>query len=239
MENAPVGTKVVDKNGAPIHLTVTDPDLVCCVTFFCHKPFLTVSVLHQVSFNRVLKIQSLPMPLNWQLTFSVSTTRDSWLSIKRTWTEIHPVRESSDFRLLPEKSRITEMLQVHPWQLLFFSKTSTTTPQLFKCFRRLQSKLGKEREKSFRYVIIDLTNFQPSCERCNVICICQVEATDNDYGENAVISYSIYHVSNNGRGKFKIDPHTGLLTTSGKLIAGEQYSITVQVGDCTRSERTY
>lgn len=57
----------------------------------------------------------------------------------------------------------------------------------------------------------------------------QVEATDNDYGENAVVSYSIYHVSNNGRGKFKIDPHTGVVTTSGKLIAGEQYSITVQV----------
>ena len=58
-----------------------------------------------------------------------------------------------------------------------------------------------------------------------------MEATDNDYGENAVVTYSIYHVSNNGRGKFKIDPHTGLLTTSGKIIAGEQYSITVQATD--------
>lgn len=60
-------------------------------------------------------------------------------------------------------------------------------------------------------------------------CLLQVEATDNDFGENAVVTYSIYHVSNNGRPKFKIDPQTGLLTTSGKLIAGEQYSITVQV----------
>lgn len=38
-------------------------------------------------------------------------------------------------------------------------------------------------------------------------------------------------MSNNGRGKYKIDPHTGLLTTSGKLNAGEQYSITVQATD--------
>lgn len=56
-----------------------------------------------------------------------------------------------------------------------------------------------------------------------------MEATDNDLGENAVVTYSIYHISNNGRGKFKIDPRTGQITTSGKLNAGDQYSITVQV----------
>lgn len=28
-ENSPVGTKVLDKNGLPIMLTVTDDDLVC------------------------------------------------------------------------------------------------------------------------------------------------------------------------------------------------------------------
>lgn len=57
----------------------------------------------------------------------------------------------------------------------------------------------------------------------------QVEATDNDLEENALLTYSIYHISNNGRGKFKIDPRSGLITTSGKLNAGDQYSITVQV----------
>lgn len=57
----------------------------------------------------------------------------------------------------------------------------------------------------------------------------KVVATDNDLGQNAEITYSIYHVSNNGRNKFKIDQTTGAIETIGKLNAGEQYSITVQV----------
>lgn len=59
----------------------------------------------------------------------------------------------------------------------------------------------------------------------------QVEATDNDEGENAEITYSIYHVSNNGLQKFKIDPKTGVIESVRKLNAGEQYSITVQATD--------
>jgi protocadherin-15 len=58
-----------------------------------------------------------------------------------------------------------------------------------------------------------------------------VEATDADLGDNAEITYSIYHVSNNGRQKFNIDPNTGVIETIGKLNAGEQYSITVQVNE--------
>lgn len=59
----------------------------------------------------------------------------------------------------------------------------------------------------------------------------QVEATDNDEGENAEITYSIYHVSNNGLHKFKIDPRTGVIESVRKLNAGEQFSITVQATD--------
>ncbi|XP_067205247.1 cadherin-99C isoform X4 [Linepithema humile] len=61
--------------------------------------------------------------------------------------------------------------------------------------------------------------------------ITKVEATDNDEGENAEITYSIYHVSNNGLHKFKIDPKTGVIESVRKLNAGEQYSITVQATD--------
>lgn len=39
----------------------------------------------------------------------------------------------------------------------------------------------------------------------------QVEAIDIDEGENARITYSIYHVSNNGGNKFNIDPITGVI----------------------------
>lgn len=59
----------------------------------------------------------------------------------------------------------------------------------------------------------------------------QVIATDNDEGENAIINYSIYHVSNNGMYKFMINDKTGTIETKGKVTAGEHYSITVQATD--------
>ncbi|XP_067617617.1 cadherin-99C [Eurosta solidaginis] len=61
--------------------------------------------------------------------------------------------------------------------------------------------------------------------------VTNVTATDNDEGPNAIISYSIYHVSNNGLQKFEIDKKTGAIETRGRLLAGEQYSITVQATD--------
>ncbi|XP_045767682.1 cadherin-99C isoform X1 [Maniola jurtina] len=59
----------------------------------------------------------------------------------------------------------------------------------------------------------------------------KVEATDIDEGENARISYSIYHVSNNGGNKFTIDPTTGVISSTGRLQAGEQYSVTIRATD--------
>ncbi|BES91601.1 Cadherin domain [Nesidiocoris tenuis] len=61
--------------------------------------------------------------------------------------------------------------------------------------------------------------------------VVNITGTDNDQGKNAEITYSIYHVSNNGRTKFRIDPQSGVLDSLGKLNAGEQYSITVQATD--------
>ncbi|KAH8294616.1 hypothetical protein KR018_000432 [Drosophila ironensis] len=61
--------------------------------------------------------------------------------------------------------------------------------------------------------------------------VTQVVATDNDEGPNAVVAYTIYHVSNNGIQKFAIDRETGEIRTQGRLLAGEQYSITVQATD--------
>lgn len=61
--------------------------------------------------------------------------------------------------------------------------------------------------------------------------VTKVKATDNDIGENAEITYSLYHVSNNGANKFMIDPKTGEIETRGRLMAGEQYSLTVQAAD--------
>lgn len=46
----------------------------------------------------------------------------------------------------------------------------------------------------------------------------QVEAVDIDEGENARITYSIYHISNNGGNKFTIDPDTGVICELSLLI---------------------
>lgn len=61
--------------------------------------------------------------------------------------------------------------------------------------------------------------------------IAKANATDNDSGENAVIVYSIHHVSNNGMKKFTIDRKTGDIYTQGRLVTGERYSLTVQASD--------
>ncbi|KAL1505298.1 hypothetical protein ABEB36_004893 [Hypothenemus hampei] len=58
-----------------------------------------------------------------------------------------------------------------------------------------------------------------------------IHATDKDEGENAEVKYSIYHVSNNGNNKFTINRDSGLISSLGKLNAGEQYSLTVQATD--------
>lgn len=59
----------------------------------------------------------------------------------------------------------------------------------------------------------------------------QIKATDIDEGQNANVSYSINHVSNQGHSKFHIDPSTGWIETTGRMMAGDQYSITVQATD--------
>lgn len=59
----------------------------------------------------------------------------------------------------------------------------------------------------------------------------QVEASDNDEGDNARVAYSIYHISNNGAERFAIDPETGELRVMTPVDAGEQFSITVQATD--------
>lgn len=61
--------------------------------------------------------------------------------------------------------------------------------------------------------------------------VATIKATDNDEGDNAIITYSIYHVSNNGNNKFIINPDSGVLETTGTLKAGDQYSLTVQATD--------
>jgi hypothetical protein len=45
-ENAPIGTKVVDKNGNPIRLTVTDEDLVRINIYECIHVLVVCACVH-------------------------------------------------------------------------------------------------------------------------------------------------------------------------------------------------
>lgn len=59
-----------------------------------------------------------------------------------------------------------------------------------------------------------------------------MEASDADDAEGSQhIVFSIYHVSNEGLAKFRIDRASGVVQVVDKVTAGQQYSITVQATD--------
>ncbi|KAG8195587.1 hypothetical protein JTE90_002207 [Oedothorax gibbosus] len=62
--------------------------------------------------------------------------------------------------------------------------------------------------------------------------VAKVEAKDADDVEGSEqVVFSIYHVSNDGMSKFRVDRRTGSVQVVDKVAAGEQYSITVQATD--------
>ncbi|XP_076165226.1 cadherin 99C [Ptiloglossa arizonensis] len=180
-ENAPIGTKVIDKNGGPIVLTVSDADLG----------------------------PEDPKPV---YTFELTTT---FFAIDSSGMLI--VNEENLDRDPPNPGRFR-----------------------FQVVAREKTGVAASAPLSFVVTLNDVNDNAPMLPMTAPIIVqagetkrvvTKVEATDNDDGENAEITYSIYHVSNNGLHKFKIDPNTGVIEAVRKLNAGEQYSITVQATD--------
>ncbi|XP_014216092.1 cadherin-99C [Copidosoma floridanum] len=180
-ENAPVGTKVVDANGHPIVLSVSDADLGA----------------------------EDPKP---EYAFELTTTS---FAIDASGTLV--VNEENLDRDPPSPG------QFH-----------------FQVVARERSAAAASTPLPFVVTLNDVNDNAPVLPTTPSITVqagetkrevIKVEATDNDEGPNAEITYSIYHVSNNGLKKFEIDPRTGLIESVGKLNAGEQYSITVQATD--------
>lgn len=58
-----------------------------------------------------------------------------------------------------------------------------------------------------------------------------IKAMDKDLPENSKMYFSIIHVSNNGKERFRINQDTGDLEALGKFNSGEQFSLTIQVND--------
>ncbi|XP_015606364.1 cadherin-99C isoform X1 [Cephus cinctus] len=180
-ENAPVGTKVIDGNGNPIVLTVSDADLgpedpKPTYTFELTTNFFAIDSSGVLIVNEENLDRDPPSPGRFR--FQVVAREKTGVAASSPLSFVVTLNDVNDNApLLPMTAPITV-------------QAGDTKREVIK-----------------------------------------VQATDNDEGENAEITYSIYHVSNNGQQKFKIDPKSGVIDSIGKLNAGEQYSITVQATD--------
>lgn len=61
--------------------------------------------------------------------------------------------------------------------------------------------------------------------------VTRLRALDSDEPENARAIFAILHVSNGGKNRFRVNSQTGELDALGRFVAGEQFSLTVQVSD--------
>ncbi|XP_043259907.1 cadherin-99C isoform X1 [Colletes gigas] len=180
-ENAPIGTKVIDKNGDPILLTVSDADLSPedpkpAYTFELTSNFFAIDPSGALIVNEENLDRDPPSPGRFR--FQVVAREKTGVAASTPLSFVVTLNDVNDNApMLPMTAPITVQA-------------------------------GETKRV-----------------------VTKVEATDNDQGENAEITYSIYHVSNNGLLKFKIDPHTGVIESVRKLNTGEQYSITVQATD--------
>ncbi|XP_031622163.1 cadherin-99C isoform X2 [Contarinia nasturtii] len=180
-ENSAIGTKVLDVNGKPIHLSITDDDLN----------------------------NSDPKP---EYIFELTTP--SFLISKSGYLVVN---EDGLDRDPPNPG-------LYRFQLVAREATSNAASAPFS----LTVNLIDKNDNSPKFPIYDPVNVKAGENRRFVA---QITATDIDEGENAVLNYSIYHVSNNGMNKFMINEKTGVIETKGKLVSGEHYSITIQATD--------
>ncbi|XP_059058690.1 cadherin-99C [Achroia grisella] len=180
-ENSPKGTKVVDANGTPIRLSVTDPDLG----------------------------PGDPVPkYSYELTTNFfDIDKDGYLTASdETLDRDQPNRGKFRFQVVAREANggaASAPLSLAV-QLLDQNDNAPVIPKT--------------------QPIIVPASLEPTA-------VHKVEAIDIDEGENARITYSIYHISNNGGNKFTIDPNTGVISSTGRLQAGEQYSVTVRAMD--------
>lgn len=181
-ENSPVGTKVLDKEGKPIKLTVTDAD----IGPEDPKPSYTFELTNHL--------------------FDVDSEGNLVVASEKNLDRDPPSPGRFNFQVVAREK----------------VGNAGSAPII------LTVALMDVNDNAPRLPMIPPVSVQAGEGHRKII---QVNATDNDLGENAKVSYSIYHVSNNGMNKFTIDPQTGEIDSVGKLTAGEQYSITVQATD--------
>ncbi|XP_050349309.1 cadherin-99C [Nymphalis io] len=180
-ENSPKGTKVLDSQGQPIQLSVSDPDLG-------------------------------PGDLIPKYTFELTTSffdidKDGYLVVSDDRLDRDPPNPGK-FRFQVVAREANGGAASAPYSLAV---------QLL--------------DQNDNAPVIPKTQPHTVPASLEPTAVYKVEATDIDEGENARISYNIHHVSNNGGNKFTIDPTTGVISSTGRLQAGEQYSLTIRATD--------
>lgn len=180
-ENSPIGKKVLDKNGQPILISVTDKDFgpedpKPSYTFELTTPYFAIDKEYHLIVNENNLDRDPPNPGRFKFQIVA--------------------RENNGIAASAPLSLTVNLIDVND------------NPPILPIIQPVSVPAGEGKR-----------------------IVTTIQATDNDEGENAVVRYSIYHVSNNGNNKFTINPMTGVIETVGKLNAGEQYSLTVQATD--------
>lgn len=180
-ENSAIGTRILDANGKPIRLSITDNDLDSAdpkpeYIFELTTPSFLISKSGYLIVNEVDLDRDPPNPGMYRF-------------------QLVAREEISNAASTPLSMTVTLI------------DKNDNAPK-FPSYDPINVKAGENRRT-----------------------VAQIKATDNDDGENAIITYSIYHVSNNGMNKFMINEKSGVIETKGKLVSGEHYSITVQATD--------
>ncbi|CAH0674071.1 unnamed protein product [Spodoptera exigua] len=180
-ENSPKGTKVLDNEGNPIRLTVSDPDLgpgdpVPKYTFELTTNFFDIDKDGYLVVSDEKLDRDPPNPGKFRFQV-VAREANGGAASAPTSLAVQLLDQNDNAPMIPKTQPIIVPASLEPTE------------------------------------------------------VHTVEAIDIDEGENARITYSIYHVSNNGGNKFTIHPNTGVISSTGRLQAGEQYSVTVRATD--------
>lgn len=217
-ENSPIGASVMisnqsGENREPMKINVLDVDFI---------PAAGVQVDNQQLLQQATMITSssdhMKSSSNHQYEFE--TTSDAFKVDKDGYVYV-----SKAFLDRDSPNQATHKFQVTARQIGLVSSRSISSPI------------------SINVTLLDLNDNPPIIMNSSLVpvqvaadnqpsrIVTTIKALDKDLPENSKMYFSIHHVSNNGKERFRINQESGDLEALGKFNAGEQFSLTIQVTD--------